>query len=223
MMDYKIILIFILTVIILYFIFNSVTRGDGITGTLDAKEHEVISNKAMKIDDSGVDVKNYSYSIWTYISDWNYKYGKKKMIISKEGLEIFFSPTQNDLIVEVSTFDPDDASMETTTFECGVSNIPVQKWVHIVVSIYGKNMDIYMNGKLVKTCVMRNIPKEYESKGLSLTADGGFSGYTAKFNFLPQTMDPQTVWDTYSKGWGDRRLLNFSSAYNVDFKVNKNY
>jgi len=223
MVDYKIVLIFILTVIILYFIFNSVSSADGITGILDAQEEQVISNKAMGIDDKDIELKNYTYSIWTYINDWNYKYGKRKTVFSKEGLDVFFSPTQNDLVVNVSTYDPDDASMEVIPFECGVSNIPIQKWVHIVVSVYGKNMDIYMNGKLVKTCVMINLPKDYSTKGVSLTPEGGFSGYTAKFKYLADNVDPQTVWDIYSKGWDERKLFNFNTAYDLDIAVQKKY
>ena len=47
-MDFKLIMIFILVVVILYFIFNRVYgRGNGITGILDAKIKTFISNNTV--------------------------------------------------------------------------------------------------------------------------------------------------------------------------------
>lgn len=221
-MDYKLILIFILVVIILYFIFSKITRGDGITGILDAKEKTFISNGDMGIKDDDENVLNYSYSIWTYINDWNYNYGSKKPIFQKEGLEVFFAPTQNDLIFKIATYDPSDNNMIIIPFECGVSNIPIQKWVNIIVSVYNKSLDIYINGKLVKTCVMTNVPKYFKGTGVTLTNNNGFSGYTSKFKYISEPMDPQEAWNIYKKGWGESNILSINSGYEVDVVVTKN-
>ena len=39
---------------------------------------------------------------------------------------------------------------------CTIPNIPIQNWVSIIVSLNGRDMDTYINGKLVKTCVLDN-------------------------------------------------------------------
>jgi len=221
-MDINLILIFILVVVILYVILKVVTRPDGVTGLLDAKIPVIVSNNDMSIYENDEDIYNHSYSIWTYIKDWTYNYGAKKMIFEKEGLEVFFTPTQNDLSVKVSTYDQSDAEMTTIPFECGISNIPVQKWINIIVSLNNKNMDIYINGKLAKTCVMSNVRQSFTSNGITLTNNNGFSGYTSKFNYLKQPIDPQTAWNIYKKGWDESNILSLNFGYDVDVVVTKN-
>ena len=219
-MDFKLIMIFILVVVILYFIFNRFYgRGHGLTGILDAKIKTFISNNDMNIKDDDVDLVNYSYSIWSYVVDWNYNYGSKKPIFQKEGLEVFYAPNQNDLVVKIDTYDPADATMSTVSFECGVSNIPIQKWTNIIVSVNGKSIDIYINGKLVKTCVTANVPKNSKGTGIILTDNNGYSGYTSRFKYISSTMDPKSAWDIYKKGWDESNI--FSLGYDVDVVVSK--
>lgn len=220
-MTIQLILIFILVVVILYFITNKILRGGGITGILNASEPTYISNDDMGIQDDDVDSSEYSYSIWTYVNDWNVKYGQKKSIFNRKGLEVFFAPTQNDIIVKLDTYDPSDSNMSTISYECGVSNVPIQKWMNIIVSLYGKSLDIYINGKLVKTCVMMNVPKNSKGNGVTLTNNNGFSGYTSKFLYNKNSTDPQKAWNIYRNGWGKQSIFALTS-YDVDVVVTKN-
>jgi hypothetical protein len=220
-MSVQLVLIFILVIIILYFIVGKFASSEGITGILDAKTITFVANKDMGINDEDVDSVNYSYSIWTYVNDWNYKYGQRKSIFQRKGLEVFFSPTQNDIIVKVDTYDPADNDMNTIPYECGISNIPIQKWINIIVSVQGKSIDIYVNGKLVKTCVMTNVPKSLQGDGVNLSMNNGFSGYTSKFFYMNQTVNPQKAWNIYKAGWGKRGIFNLTT-YDVDVVVTKN-
>ena len=43
--------------------------------------------------------------------------------------------------------------------ECVVNNIPLQKWVNLVVSQYNQTMDIYLDGQLVSSCVLKGFQK----------------------------------------------------------------
>ena len=79
-MDFTFIIVFILVVIILYFVFNTITRAEGITGLLDATQTVNIPNKDMGIVKDDKKITNYSFSIWTYLNSWNYNYGKPKTI-----------------------------------------------------------------------------------------------------------------------------------------------
>lgn len=220
-MDFTMIIIFILVVVILYFVVSKLTRASGLTGTLDAKNSHTLTNKELGIVDENQSFVNSSFSIWTYINDWNYNYGKKKMIFQREGLEVFFSPNQNDLIVKMDTYDPADSTKKTVAFECGVLNIPIQKWMNIIVGIHSKTIDIYINGKLVKTCVMSNVPQSLNGSGITLTGNGGFSGYTSKFNYMSELIDPQTAWNIYRKGWSESNILSVNSGYDVDLVITK--
>jgi hypothetical protein len=48
-----------------------------------------------------------------------------------------------------------------------------------------------------------------------VTPAGGFSGWTAKFQYYPNSTDPQTAWNIYQKGYGASWLSNIFGKYQV--------
>ena len=66
--------------------------------------------------------------------------------------------------------------------ECVVNNIPLQKWVNLVVSQYNQTMDIYLDGQLVSSCVLKGFP-EVREEGVSICPDGGFEGSISRLAF----------------------------------------
>lgn len=110
-------------------------------------------------------------------------------------------------------------------FNCIVANIPLQKWVNIIVSLDSRTLDIYVNGKLVKTCYT-DVPKSSSasdtSNRIKLTPNGGFAGYTSKFRYFSQPMNPQTAWNTYQQGWSETNIFGLNAAYDIDLIVTKN-
>jgi hypothetical protein len=87
-----------------------------------------------------------------------------------------------------------------------------------IVSVYGRTLDIYLNGKLVRTCLMPNVAKIDPASSLYVTPKGGFSGWTSKFQYWPYPCDPQTAWNTYSAGYGGSAIGNMFS-YGVKVAV----
>jgi len=50
------------------------------------------------------------------------------------------------------------AESDTNVHSCVVDNISIQKWVNIIVSLYNLTLDIYIDGKLVRTCILPGVP-----------------------------------------------------------------
>ena len=88
----------------------------------------------------------------------------------------------------------------TIIHTCSVSNVPIQKWVHLTVSVYMRTMDIYIDGKLVKTCLLPGTAHVNNNADLYITPSGGFDGWTTKLAYYPNALNPQEVWNLYSKG-----------------------
>lgn len=171
---------------------------------------------------------NYSYSIWFYIEDWNYKYGQEKVLLqrlndnNKPCPKISFDPFQNDLTVSVETYPDSTTSANGTTsqtFNCTVKNVPVQSWVNTLVSINGRTLDVYLDGKLVKTCVMPGVAKIAGSAPVVITPSGGFSGFTSNVNYWATSSNPQDAWNIYRKGSGVSNVFN---RYNIKLSVLQN-
>jgi hypothetical protein len=49
-------------------------------------------------------------------------------------------------------------SVGTNPEICSIPNIPPYTWVHFSYVINNRNIDVYMNGKLIKSCLLNGIP-----------------------------------------------------------------
>tara|TARA_Y100000992_G_scaffold199213_1_gene135644 strand:- start:3945 stop:4655 length:711 start_codon:yes stop_codon:yes gene_type:complete len=222
----RIAILVIFFLFILYIIFSRITRPDGITGIRDATESKIITADDMGIntdDDQTISNQAYvsSYSVWIFVSNWQYKYGEEKIIFTKgvvndPDIKVFLHPTQNNLVVQSKT-----TSTSDPIFECGVMNIPLQTWVNIVTVYNGNVLDIYVNGKLVKTCPLLNPVNINNNNNVDLTPLRGFAGNTAKFNYYKDNVSPQEVWNIYKRGFTESNIFS-TNSYEVDVVVKEN-
>jgi len=207
------IVIFLIVVYLLTWFFNDTKT---LSSYANAKTSLTIPASSL---DSGASV-NYAYSIWFYVDDWSYKYGSEKIIFVRGGINnnympgVFLDSTVNNIIVRMTTSD-------SMPFECTIPNIPLQKWTNLIVSLNTKTIDTYINGKLVKTCVMTDIPQTDSEASMDLTPAGGFSGYTARFNYWNDAISPQQAWNVYRSGPGGNILTNLLGQYRVQLNFLK--
>jgi hypothetical protein len=114
-----------------------------------------------------------------------------------------------------ATTDTSTETAATSIHRCMVANIPIQKWVNVLISTYGRSLDIYIDGKLVRTCVLPGVARIESSTPVYITPNGGFSGYTAKFQYWPESCDPQKAWNVYRAGYGASMLAGLLGKYTV--------
>jgi len=113
--------------------------------------------------------------------------------------------------------------ISTTKVEsCTIQNIPIQKWTNVVISVYGRSLDVYIDGKLVKTQILSNTVTVKEDANVYITPSGGFSGWTSNFGYFPKSLNPQEVWNIYQNGYGASWLANLFGRYNVKISFLEN-
>ena len=83
--------------------------------------------------------------------------------------------------------------------ECVVDNLPLQKWVNLVVSQYNQSMDIYLDGQLVTSCVLKGFPEVREDSVL-LCPDGGFEGKISRLAFFNTAVTQERAYQIYRAG-----------------------
>ena len=66
---------------------------------------------------------------------------------------------------------------------CDISNIPLQKWVHIGIVLSNRTLSVFMDGKLSRSCVLKNVPKVVDGK-LYLFQNDGFNGKISDFMYV---------------------------------------
>jgi hypothetical protein len=123
---------------------------------------------------------------------------------------ISLHPTDNSLKISVSVFgdssssksEPAPAGHSGSTddvFMCEVPDIPLQTWVAVSVTLFSRNLDVYLNGKLVKSCLLSGVPKQVAGD-IQLNAGGGFSGYLCSFYNYPRMLTPTDAQSFFSQG-----------------------
>jgi len=103
---------------------------------------------------------------------------------------------------------------------CNVSNVPIQRWVNLVLSVYGTTLDLYIDGKLVRTCLLPGTANINNNADVYVTPQGGFSGWTSKFQYFPNSLNPQEVWNIYNQGYGKNSWLNGDYSVEVSLMAN---
>lgn len=234
-----IVIVVLILMLLRYFLLDPYT----LQGLQSGQTGATINASSLASNGSGVPSTNFAYSIWFYVNDWNYRYGEKKVIFGRMGAQssssagsipgvsgvdpcpaVVLGDVQNDLAVSLGCYPganqvPSKTGGHSIVHTCSVANIPIQKWVHLVVSVYGRTMDIYMDGKLVRTCLLPGIASVNNDANVYVSPSGGFAGWTSKFQYFPGPLNPQQVWNLYTKGYSNWMSSN---GYQVQLSLLEN-
>ena len=175
---------------------------------------------------------DFTYSVWIFVKNWNYKLGSKKSIIKRADIagtevcpEIRLGSNTNDLeiVMQVYTNTQDSAPSEV----CTVSNIPLQKWTHVLVTTNNRALDTYIDGKLVKTCLLEGSPKINGAAPIVVcgpeagSEENGFDGYVAKVKYYSRTLNPREVYEIYKEGFSNSFFGSLFNKYRLRFSYLK--
>lgn len=222
----NVVLVFVV-LLILYLLYSYFTQNKPLSRTHPGKASITIDeNKLEKTNN----VSNSTYSIWFNISDWNYRYGEEKILFRRENedgvpaIMASLDALQNNINIELMTYSTDDMTgadlsvsepPKPVSFSCGVDNIPLQRWVNLLISVYGRSLDVYIDGKLVRTCALPGLANVSSNKPVIITPDGGFDGFTSKFYYFTSATNPQQAWNIYKEGFGGNMLGSLLNRYRI--------
>tara|TARA_Y100000389_G_scaffold110197_1_gene107309 strand:+ start:2178 stop:2897 length:720 start_codon:yes stop_codon:yes gene_type:complete len=225
-MDMKQIVLYAVILIIIYlvwnYIFSDPTSKNLIT-MIDGQK-----TKRIKYGDlpGNKGSNDFAYSFWIYINDWNHAYNEKKIIIERKkgnhkGPLIYLGEHKNDLHVNITSHSAlggqgsPPPNEEIITLE----NIPVQKFTHIVVTVNNSAVDMYLDGKLVKTHILNNVSTvdEVAEADIVVNKGNGFSGYLAKLKYVSRTLNPREVYEIYKEGYGAGLFGGLINRYKLKF------
>lgn len=200
-----ILFLFILVIVILVYWGKSISHSS----TWRSKYEPILIKCPMNAYDPAIANKNitlpnseeglaFTYSFWIYIADWNYNFGKFKNILQRgndvNGYSpgIWLYPNTNALHARISTYaDPNEG--------CDIQNIPLQKWVHIIYMLNTRTVDIYINGKLERSCVLKGVPN-VNNAPLQVCQNGGFYGQISRLQYFAKKINPNKIKQIYRQG-----------------------
>jgi len=233
-------------VIVLIFMLIKYLVSDPYTlqGIQSGQTTSTISATSLATNGSNVPSSNFAYSVWFYVNNWNYRYGEPKVIFGRMGAlsspgtgsisgvngldpcpAVVLDPVENNISISLGCFpgldqEPTTPGGSTVVHTCSVANVPIQKWVNLIVSVYGRSMDVYIDGKLVRTCLLPGVASINNNSNIYVTPAGGFDGWTSKLQYYPDALNPQQAWNIYTQGYGS--WMSSLNSYQIQLSLVEN-
>ena len=311
-MDIALIVGTIATIVVIYIIYRNFFASKG--ASVLSSQHPATSQQVVSAGKvNGANSSNYAFSIWMFIEDWGYNFGKKKMVMSRGNgaLEMYLGEQMNNFVFSTDilggpgvdadvgaaapavalgcyndraqramsqqlgdnkfmtkaqceqlvrsknlrymglqdanaagesqcfgsnnlaqttqygessncpqgggpwinqVFDVEPAGTDSPTTlaasatpargQCELENIPLQTWTNVVVVVQDRAVSMYLDGRLVRSCLFTGVPKTIVGSDFYITPDGGFMGYTAGATFYNRALGPGEVYNIYQAGYG---------------------
>ena len=204
---------------VVYWIYQAYQRaqhGDSqnpilVSGSIDASDPDNSKSWALP-QSSSANSSNMAFTLsyWIYIADWSYRQDKIKALIVKAnesgdmGTEADVAPGmyldafKNNLIVATKVIGKD------TPQYCNIANIPIQKWVHVAYVLDNRSVDVYVDCKLERSCILTGVPHlnnaklhlfpETNLKTNSINDNQtGFLGQMASLRYFSQALRPVDI------------------------------
>jgi len=206
-MNVTLVILGVVLFVLIYVIYQYVTNV-----SQDISDYKNVSTTATSVgpeDLSSPNSTRYAHCIWVYVKKHD---GKCPFITFTNNATV---STELYLDSQTPTLKYTSASAKTAgaTDLVITDNFPIQKWVCLTLSIDNNIVDVYMDGKLVKSAKYTHA----SPADCSLTT-GGFNGYITKFKRWAEPLNPQKVYDIYMEGNGRSGIL---PAYGVDVALFK--
>ena len=228
------IFVFVLIIVLIYMVYKLLTTTTTTVSDLsDASKSIMIP--ASKTEPNSTGNNNYGYSVWVYVDAWRTSGQSlitKNIITRCDGggiplFRMYLDNDQNNLNVVMR---------DNEKTPCTIRNVQLQKWINITMSVYGNTIDLYMDGKLVRTCIMQTLPASLSSNddlyvggGYNLDStnritpsDGNLEGFISNVVYKADYFSPEEAWNIYSQGYSGAGMFNFLHSYRLNFSITNN-
>ena len=195
---------------------TSASSVDQAPMAVDGKSATIIPAANVPLN-SGSD---YGIQFWMYIKDWNYRFGEAKSVVMRTdptnpmtaNPNISLHPTETSLDINVSIFGNSSTSSGASNpapangagatgdnFTVTVENVPLQSWFAVSVTCFQRNIDVYINGKLVRSAVLPGVARPAVGD-ITIGANGGFSGSVCTLKTIGNMLSPADAAAFYAAG-----------------------
>ena len=207
------VLIFRLSLMVLAYVMTPTKTPILIDGMIDARKRYIIDTdpnlsgampiyKSVNEEGGG----EFSWSTWIYVDDVKNTSGKYRHIFHKgsenfdeNGINtplnapgFYLKPDTNTLVLIMNSYDKVKEEIE-------VQEIPLHKWINIILTCENTKLDLYINGTLVRRHYLESIPKQnYEKVYVAL--EGGFNGFISSLRYFDSVLTTYKIDEIVGKG-----------------------
>jgi len=221
-----VILLFIITlqflIPIMAWFFGPNSSPKLINGMVDAKQMLVIpqdpsssGSKPINRSVNGPNGIEFTWSIWVFIDDtpssqFRHVFSKGNAnVVPETGLNfpnnapgLYIVPNKNALKVIMNTYN--DINEEVI-----IDDIPLNKWVNVIIRCKNTTLDIYINGTITKSLELSGVPKQNYGD-VYVGMNGGFSGYVSNLWYYDYSLGTTAIYNLVRNG-PNTKMSNSSS------------
>jgi hypothetical protein len=198
-----------------------------INGMVDASQLMVIDqdpsiegSKTIPRSVNATDGIEFTWSCWIFINNLTENAGQYKCVFYKgndfatgksdqEGINfpnnapgVYIAPNTNDLVIFMNTFN-------VINEQITVTNIPLNKWVNIIIRCQNTTIDVYINGTITKSQELHGVPKQNYGN-VYVGMNNGFSGYISNLWYYDYALGTTEIQNMVSKGPNTNMVGNSS-------------
>jgi hypothetical protein len=238
-MNFTFIILGIILVIVLWILYKYLTKPKSVIAAKNYLQNQPTSVALSTL--TSANSVNYYYCIWIYVNNLNSPPVNPKGQIYNSGQlsgsaktlpnNIFYVMDSNNnmyLSLDVNVNGSLSTNLQLgavgnsklTEYEIS-PNFPLQRWEYVVISVNQTYLDLYLDGKLIKSASLANTPTLPTVNGNTPTSIYFGIGdiYIAGFERVSNPMDPQTAWNNYMRGSGVNPNM---TNYGLSMTLSKN-
>jgi hypothetical protein len=148
----------------------------------------------------------FTWSTWIFIDSIETKSGMFKHIFSKGNNNIgkngriepnnapglYIAPNTNSLVVVMNTYN-------VINEEIVIPDIPLNKWVNVIIRCQNTNLDVYINGTIARSVNLVGVPKQNYGD-VYVAMNGGFDGYISNLWYYNYALGTAEIQNLVNKG-----------------------
>ena len=148
----------------------------------------------------------FTWSFWIYIKDINYDKVTYSSIFYKGNNDVddsgknypinapgfYLEPKSNNLVILMNTFTVIDEEIK-------VPDIPLNKWVNVMLRCQNTKLDVYINGTITRSLELSDVPKQNYGN-VYIGSNGGFNGYISNLWYFDHSLGPGEIATLVRKG-----------------------
>jgi hypothetical protein len=157
--------------------------------TQDPKSKDTISIKRSNNQSSGIE---FTWSFWIYLNDLGNDNSKYQHIFNKgdgnfssidnltninNAPGMYIHPATNSLHIVIDTVNKAD-----TNTVVDISNVPIRKWVNVILRLKNSVFDVYVNGVISNRLILQNVVKQ-NYNDVYVCQNGGFNGKLSNLRY----------------------------------------
>jgi hypothetical protein len=234
-------LILRVTVIIMSYIFNKTSSPHILDGMVPGNEALIFQQDPASTSAKTIPLSNnqsggleFTWTVWIYISSIGKNGGSGMLntiftkgdgkppttnassLINAPGL--YLDDATNNLVVVMDTM---TKSSSVNSNELTITNMPLSKWIHVVIRCTGTVLDVYINGTIANSkTFVDDVPKQ-NFGNVNVATNGGFNGFLSNLWYYDYSLSSMEIQNLLAAG--PKTTLAKPSAQNSLTSTDYNY